>query len=63
MTSGTSREDCENMTGAVLGAIVSAVVGGVIAAVTIVGIVTSGVNSASDNPGNVNAGVPYGSTQ
>ena len=41
----------------------SVVVGGVIAAVTIVGVVTNGVNSASDNPGNVNAGVPYGSTQ
>jgi len=51
------------MSGRVIGGIVSCIVGGVIAAVTIVGIVTSGVNSASDKPGNVNAGVPYGSTQ
>ena len=51
------------MTGPVIGAIVSAIVGSVIAAVTIVGIVTAGVNSSSDRPGNVNAGVPYGTTQ
>ena len=51
------------MSARVIGSIVSAVVGGVIAAVTIVGVITHGVNSPSDNPGNVNAGVPYGSTQ
>jgi len=38
-------------------------VGGIIAAVTIVGVVTHGVNSSSDRPGSVTAGVPYGSTQ
>ena len=43
------------LTGPVIGAIVSAIVGGVIAAVTIVGIVSSGVNSSSDNPGSVSA--------
>jgi hypothetical protein len=46
-----------------IGSIVSIVVGSVVAAVTIVGIVTNTVNSASDNPGDVNAGIPYGSTQ
>jgi hypothetical protein len=46
-----------------IGSIVSMLVGGVLAAVTIVGIVTHGVNSSSDNPGDVNAGVPYGTTQ
>jgi|tagenome__1003787_1003787.scaffolds.fasta_scaffold18950689_2 hypothetical protein len=46
-----------------IGAIVSAVVGGVIATVTIVGIVSQGVNSQSSNPGDVNANIPYGSTQ
>jgi hypothetical protein len=51
------------MTGPVLGAIISAIVGSVIAAVTIVGVVLHGVNSPSDKPGSVNAGVPYGSTQ
>jgi hypothetical protein len=51
------------LTGPVIGAIVSAIVGGIIAAVTIVGVVTHGVNSSSDRPGSVTAGVPYGSTQ
>ena len=51
------------MTAKAIGSIVSIVVGGVVAAVTIVGIVTHTVNSASDNPGDVNAGIPYGSTQ
>jgi hypothetical protein len=51
------------MTAKAIGSIVSIVVGGVVAAVTIVGIVTNTVNSASDNPGDVNAGIPYGSTQ
>ncbi len=51
------------LTGPVIGAIVSAVVGGVIAAVTIVGVVSNGVNSSSDRPGSVSAGVPYGSTK
>ena len=51
------------MTAKTIGSIVSIVVGGVVAAVTIVGIVTNTVNSASDNPGDVNAGIPYGSTQ
>jgi hypothetical protein len=46
-----------------VGSVVSMIVGGVLAAVTIVGLVTHSVNSGSDNPGNVNAGVPYGTTQ
>ncbi len=46
-----------------IGSIVAAVVGGAIAAVTIVGIVTHGVNSPSSNPGDVSANIPYGSTQ
>jgi len=51
------------LTAKAIGAIVSIIVGGVVAAVTIVGVVTSSVNSSSDNPGDVNAGIPYGSTQ
>ena len=51
------------LTGPVVGAIVSAIVGSVIAAVTIVGVVSHGVNGPSDRPGSVNAGVPYGSTR
>jgi hypothetical protein len=51
------------MSGKLIGSILSMVVGCVIAAVTLVGIVTNGVNSASDKPGDVNAGIPYGSTQ
>jgi hypothetical protein len=51
------------ITARLIGAIVSMLVGGVLAAVTIVGLVTNTVNSSSDNPGDVNAGVPYGSTQ
>ncbi len=51
------------LTGPVIGAIVSAIVGGIIAAVTIVGVVSNGVNSSSDHPGSVSAGVPYGSTK
>ena len=51
------------LTTRVIGSIVAMITGGVIAAVTIVGIVTHSVNSDSDNPGNVNAGVPYGTTQ
>ena len=47
----------------VIGSVVSIVVGGIVAAVTIVGLVTNTVNSASNNPGDVNAGIPYGSTQ
>ncbi len=51
------------MFGRTVGSVVSIVVGGIIAAVTIVGLVTHTVNSASDHPGNVNAGIPYGTTQ
>ena len=51
------------LTGPVIGAIVSAIVGSVIAAVTIVGVVTHGVNAPSDRPGSLNAGVPYGTTK
>lgn len=46
-----------------IGSIVAIVVGAILAAVTIVGIVNLSVNSDSDNPGNVNAGIPYGTTQ
>lgn len=39
-------------------------VGGVIAAVTIVGVVTHGVNANDNKPANVDsATIPYGSTQ
>ena len=51
------------LTGKAIGSIVSIIVGGVVAAVTVVGIVTNTVNSASNDPGDVNAGIPYGSTQ
>jgi hypothetical protein len=51
------------LTARVIGSIVSIVVGGIVAAVTVVGVVTNTVNSSSDNPGDVNAGIPYGSTQ
>ncbi len=50
------------MTG-VIGLIASILVGGIVAAATIVGVVSSGVNSASNHPGDVHAGIPYGSTQ
>ena len=46
-----------------IGAIISSIVGGAIATVTIVGIVTHGVNASPSNPGDVNANIPYGSTQ
>ena len=46
-----------------VGAVVSLLVGGVIGAVTLVGIVTHGLNTAGSNPGSVNATIPYGSTQ
>ena len=51
------------ITARLIGSIVSMLVGGVLAAVTIVGVVTHSVNSDSDKPGNVNAGIPYGTTQ
>jgi hypothetical protein len=50
--------------GKIIGSVTSMVVGGVIAAVTIVGVVSHGVNSSSDKPGNLqNATIPYGTTQ
>ena len=49
--------------GKTIGTIVSIVVGAVLAAVTLIGLVSNTVNSASDNPGDVNAAVPYGTTQ
>jgi len=51
------------LTAKAIGSIVSIIVGGVVAAVTVVGIVTNTVNSASNDPGDVNAGIPYGSTR
>jgi hypothetical protein len=51
------------MSGRSIGAIVSALIGGVIAAVTLVGIITHSLDSTSSDPGDVNASVPYGSTQ
>jgi hypothetical protein len=53
----------QEQAGRMIGSIISAVVGGVIATVTVVGIVTHGVNAAPSNPGDVNANIPYGSTQ
>ncbi|MBO0847297.1 MAG: hypothetical protein J2P22_17995 [Nocardioides sp.] len=50
------------MTGAI-GTLVSIIVGGIIAAATVVGVVTTTVDSGSSNPGSVNAGIPYGSTR
>ena len=47
----------------IIGTIVSMTVGGVLAAITLVGLVTNTVNSSSDNPGDVNASIPYGTTQ
>lgn len=49
--------------GKLIGSIVSIVVGGALAAVTLVGLVTHTVNSTSDNPGDLNASIPYGTTQ
>ena len=50
--------------GKIIGSITSMVVGGVIAAVTIVGIVSNGVDGSVDKPGSVDsATIPYGSTQ
>ena len=46
-----------------IGSIVAAVAGGLIAAVTIVGVITHGVNSPSSNPGDLHANIPYGTTQ
>lgn len=51
------------LTGKLIGSVVSMIVGGVLAAVTLVGVVTHTVNSTSSRPGDVNAGVPYGTTQ
>jgi hypothetical protein len=51
------------MVGSTVGSIVAIIVGGIIAAVTLVGIVTHGVNATGSNPGDVSAGIPYGSTQ
>lgn len=62
MTAGSDREAWVD-TRRLVGSIVAIVVGAILAAVTIVGIVTLSVNSDSDNPGNVNAGIPYGTTQ
>jgi hypothetical protein len=47
----------------IIGTIVSMLVGGALAGVTLVGLVTNTVNSSSDNPGDVNASIPYGTTQ
>lgn len=49
--------------GRIIGTIVSMLVGGILAAITLVGLVTNTVNSSSDNPGDVNASIPYGTTQ
>jgi hypothetical protein len=47
-----------------LAMLTSMVIGGVIAAVTIIGLISSAVDSPSDQPGNVNeATVPYGKTK
>jgi hypothetical protein len=49
--------------GTILGSIGSIIVGGVVAIVTIIGLVTSSVDSSSDNPANVNApSIDYGSS-
>ncbi|MFZ2016006.1 MAG: hypothetical protein WAV00_19490 [Nocardioides sp.] len=49
--------------GKIIGTIVSMLVGGTLAGITLVGLVTHTVNSSSDNPGDVNASIPYGTTQ
>jgi hypothetical protein len=41
--------------GTILGTIGSMIVGGVVASVTIVGLVSSSVNTSSDTPGDINA--------
>jgi hypothetical protein len=46
-----------------VGPIVSIIVGVIVAATSVVGFVTTSLNSQSDDPGNVKAGIPYGSTQ
>lgn len=49
--------------GKTIGTIVSIVVGAVLAGVTLIGLVSNTVNSSSDNPGDINAAIPYGTTQ
>jgi len=49
--------------GKLIGTIVSMGVGGALAGVTLIGLVTHTVNSSSDNPGDINASIPYGTTQ
>jgi hypothetical protein len=49
--------------GKTIGTIVSVAVGALLAAVTLIGLISQTVNSASDNPGDVNASIPYGTTQ
>jgi hypothetical protein len=45
-----------------LGTVASIIVGGAVAAVTVVGLVTSTVDSHSDNPGSVSgSAIQYGS--
>jgi len=49
--------------GTILGSVGAIIVGGIVATVTIVGLVTSSVDSSSDNPANVNApSIDYGSS-
>jgi hypothetical protein len=49
--------------GTILGSVGAIIVGGIVATVTIVGLVSSSVNSSSDDPANVNApSIDYGST-
>jgi hypothetical protein len=48
----------------VIASVASIVVGGAVAAVTIVGVVSHGVNAQDNKPANVDsATIPYGSTQ
>ena len=50
--------------GAIIGAIASLLVGGTVAAVTVMGLASSQVNSPADNTADVNAPIiDYGSTQ
>ena len=50
--------------GRLIASIVSLLVGGTVAAVTVVGLISSALDSPSDQPGNVDeATVPYGTTQ
>lgn len=54
----------EGTTKKIIGSVTAMVVGGIIAAVTIVGVVSHGVNANDNKPANVDsATIPYGSTQ